>query len=508
MSIKRKMLASFLGTGWSAVMAVAFLPVYIHYLGIESYGLVGFFSALQTWFFLLDMGLSATLNREMARFSAGLRSPQSVQNLLRSMEVIYTGVAVFLALLVAGLSSKIAAGWLNLQALSVQTVSQALVILGLFIAVQWMGTLYRSALLGLQHQVWLSLTTAGIATLRTAGSVIVLIFISPTITAFLLFQCSVSLVETITLALYVRRCLPPAPQSPRFSLKELREVGRFAGGLTAITFLATLLTQIDKLLLAKLLPLDQYGYFSLAVTVAGVLILMIGPIYNVAYPRLTELVAAKSQLTLILEYHQFAQWLSISLLPTALILCIFSKEIVYLWTQNAVVTQGVAPIVSIWVAGTALNGLMQVPFIAQLAHGWARLAIAVNAIAVLIMIPAMLFWVPKHGAIAAAWIWVTINVAYCIFFIAAMHTRILKDQLLIWFLQDVSRPLGASVLAVVGMLGLYLLISPMSRINELLFFLTGIFLATLATAWATPAGRIFLKLAYRQLATEKNGPFK
>ena len=47
-------------------MSLAFVPLYIKFMGIESYGLVGIFASLLALFGLLDMGLSTTLNRELA----------------------------------------------------------------------------------------------------------------------------------------------------------------------------------------------------------------------------------------------------------------------------------------------------------------------------------------------------------------------------------------------------------------------------------------------------------
>ena len=142
--VKRNLIANYLGSGWSSLMGLVFLPVYIRYLGIEAYGLIGLFASLQVWFGLLDMGLSHTLNREMARFTAGIHTPQSIRNLLKTMEIVYLGVAVLLALLVTGFSSWIANDWLNVQTLSTETVTQALAITGFIISFRWMGTLYRS----------------------------------------------------------------------------------------------------------------------------------------------------------------------------------------------------------------------------------------------------------------------------------------------------------------------------------------------------------------------------
>ena len=46
--------------GWSAVVALAVVPVILHYLGLGAYGLIGFFAALQAVLAILDMGLSPT----------------------------------------------------------------------------------------------------------------------------------------------------------------------------------------------------------------------------------------------------------------------------------------------------------------------------------------------------------------------------------------------------------------------------------------------------------------
>jgi O-antigen/teichoic acid export membrane protein len=492
MSVIRNVLANYLGAAWTALMAVAFLPLYIRYLGIEAYGLVGFFITLQAWLLLLDMGLSPTLNREMARFSAGQNSAQGIRDLLRSMEIIYLGVAILVALLASVLGSWIATGWLRPQTLSTAEVSRALAIMGLFFALQWMGTLYRSALSGLQLQVWLSGTSAVVASLRAGGAVLVLAWISPTIAAFLLFQCAVSLLETALLGWYVAHQLPRAPQAARFSLDTLRSVWRFAAGLSAVAFLATLLTQVDRLLLAKLLPLDSYGYFSLAVTVAGGLAVTIGPLHRAAYPRLTELVASGDAQTLTREYHRFAQWLSIVVCPAALVLCMFPAEILLLWTRDLATATAVAPLVSVWVAGSALNGLMHMPYAAQLAHGWTRLSITVNLIAVVVMVPAMLLLVPRHGAIAAAWIWVAINVGYSLFSIAAMHRRILRAEKWAWYFYDVLAPAGAAALIVAFARVAHAIWPADNRLVETAFILAALALATLAAAVATPAGRALL----------------
>ena len=57
---KRNLIANFVGRGWVALMGIAFIPLYIKFMGIESYGLVGFFTTFQAVFALLDLGLTTT----------------------------------------------------------------------------------------------------------------------------------------------------------------------------------------------------------------------------------------------------------------------------------------------------------------------------------------------------------------------------------------------------------------------------------------------------------------
>ena len=57
-------------------MGLAFIPLYIKYLGVEAYGLIGIFAILQAWLGLLDVGLKPALGQKIgdgARFDAVLR---------------------------------------------------------------------------------------------------------------------------------------------------------------------------------------------------------------------------------------------------------------------------------------------------------------------------------------------------------------------------------------------------------------------------------------------------
>jgi len=67
--LERNTLANLAGTIWSAGLGIVCIPLFIRYLGAEAFGLVGLFLTLQSAFAVFDLGIAATLNREIARLS-------------------------------------------------------------------------------------------------------------------------------------------------------------------------------------------------------------------------------------------------------------------------------------------------------------------------------------------------------------------------------------------------------------------------------------------------------
>ena len=52
--LTRNIGANFIANGWSAIVTLGTVPLYIRFLGVEQYGLVGFFAAFQGILLLLD----------------------------------------------------------------------------------------------------------------------------------------------------------------------------------------------------------------------------------------------------------------------------------------------------------------------------------------------------------------------------------------------------------------------------------------------------------------------
>lgn len=461
MSLKKNVVANFLGQGWVAIMGIAFVPTYIKYLGIEAYALIGVFAIMQTCLSLLDMGITPTLNREMARFTSGTHTAQSIRSLLKSLEIICFLVALFCGLLIWSASDWLASEWLHASKLSIGAVKQAIEIMGFVAALRFVESIYRGSILGLQKQVFFNLVNSSFATLRAIGAILVLIYISPRIEVYFAWQGLVSIISLTTLAYFTHKTLPKAPLPAKFSIKALMDIRHFAGGMMAATLLALLLTQLDKILLSRFLTLDKFGYYTLAATVASVIVMLVSPITQAFYPRFTELVVKKDNVKLISAYHLSAQLVTILATPPALILIFFSNNILLLWTGNSVLSHQVTPLLTILALGTLLNGLMHIPSMLALAHGWSAFAFWVNLVAIFLLLPAILWTTPHYGPLGAAWSLLLLNIGYVFVGIHFMHSRILPLEKWRWYCKDILLPILAGTLVA----GFFRLTEPVAMVK-------------------------------------------
>ena len=421
-------------------MGLAFIPLYIHYLGMEAYGLIGVFGILQAWLTLLDMGMTPTLNREMARFTAGAHTVQSIRDLLRSLEIICFAIAALIGIVIWLSASWLSTHWLQAEQLPVEKIAQAISIIGFVVALRFIESLYRGAILGLQKQVWLSAVGSGLATLRWGGAVLVLMWASNSIEAFFIWQGLVSVAAISTFGFIVHRHLPKTDAVAQFSWSQLKNIWRFARGMMAITLLALLLAQVDKVILSRMLSLEMFGYYTLAGTVAAVLSQLTGPVTQAYYPRFTELLTKGDSAGLISLYHQGAQLVSVMTVPAALMLVFFGGNILLLWTGDAVLAQKVAPLLALLALGTMLNSLMHIPYMLTLAYAWPGFALRQNVVAVILLVPAIVWATPRYGAIAAAWIWFILNAGYVLLGMHYLHRHLLKNEKWNWYFIDIGLP--------------------------------------------------------------------
>ncbi len=442
-ALRTNILANYVGQVWMAVMAVIFLPQYLRILGAEAFGLVGLMLSFQAILQLFDFGIGGATNRELARRAHATVLANGSRDLVRSSELVIWLLAAAAALLLWGGSGLLASHWLHLHDMTSAQAGTAIATMGLAIALLWPSTFYANCLSGLERQPQLNVIHVMFATLRYAGVLPVLWWVAPTIGAFLWWHALVGMVQSLVTAWLVWRYLPPSKHPPRLTRHALRGSRRFASGLFVISVLALGVGQLDRLVLTSLRPLEEMGYYTLALSVAAGLGRMVQPMFNALYPRFSRLVAQHNEAGLRDLYHLSSQYLAVVIAAIAAVLMVFARDVLVLWTGDAALAAKVAPTLTLLVAGSALNGLMNIPYALQLAHGWTRLAAWLNAVALFLGVPLCLWAVQRYGMVGATLPWLLGNLISVAVGIPLMHRRLLLGQAMRWYLWDNLPPILA-----------------------------------------------------------------
>jgi O-antigen/teichoic acid export membrane protein len=431
--------ANVIGVGWNGLLTVVATPWYISLLGMEGYGLVGFWLVLQAVLSLLDLGLGATALREFATSQGQREGAGRRLDLLLTLEYIYWPIAAILAAVLFIGGGWVAQHWLTITSFSDASVTRSVQWMAIAIGMQFPNALYFSGLAGLQRQGTLNVLQIIGNTLRHGAGVAVLYWRADPAWFFLVQAVVVTLQTLATRAALWRLSRGQSRDAPRLQWGLVKGVWRFSAGMASTTIAGVLLANTDRLALSKLMPAGELGKYALAWTAAGLLQLGIQPFYRAYFPRFAELFGAGDVEGLRREYYQGCQFVAALILSYSAIGWAFAPEIFRVWMGSADDT--VVHVFRWLLLGVGASGLMWLPAAFQQAHGWTRLHAAMMLGALAIGVPSLWWTIGRWGAAGATAVWVLHGVSDATIGLWLMHKRLLRGELASWCRSVILPPL-------------------------------------------------------------------
>ncbi|MBI1194470.1 MAG: oligosaccharide flippase family protein [Gammaproteobacteria bacterium] len=485
--LRTNIIANFLGKGWLALMSLAFIPAYISFMGIESYGLVGFYVSLGAVLSFMELGMGTTLNREMARFSSRREADAgAIHGLLRTLEIV-VWISASAIVAVGGMASSwLGEHWVNAQVMGQAQLTTAIWIMIAAIAARLPFSVYSGGLLGLQRQGLYNVILVCGATAKGAGSVLVLWAVSPTVTAFFTWQLAVELLQSVIAGIALRRALPTKSEPARFGWAHVHSVWRFSAGMMGLSILSPFVAQIDRLMVSKLLPLEAMGYYSVACAVAGGIYYIAYPVNTAVFPRFSASLERGAADDLLAIFHVSCGLMSALVWPITLTLVVYAPEILILWGRDEALAQASAVPLGILAFGAALNAMILMPLALQHARGMVKPSLVTNSAMAVLLPVALYLLIPKYGLAGAALSWVILNVSYLLAYSPITVRLIGPRETRWWVLRDVLPALIVSAGAVI----LANIFVPTDNEWKTAVFLIFLIISTLLLAfWGTPALR-------------------
>ena len=420
-------------------LAIIITPFYLQYLGAEAYGLVGFFMLMQSWLTLLDMGLSATLGRQIAYARGQINGFEKFQNLLRSFELIFFALTSGVVICIYFSSDWLAHSWIKSIALSSENISYCISIMGLIIGLRLFSTIYRSGINGFEDQVWINKAGVIINSLKYIGSFFILVYISNDIRRFFEYQLVISFLEAALLGKRFYFNLPKFDSSISWLKIEwsvFREILPFTLSVTYTSAILIVITQFDKLLLSGSLSLEEFGYFSLITLITGAVISLSIPVFLAFLPRMTMLVSKgnlKEMIAVYVNMTQIITWITFS---SAVLISIYPEEIFYSLTGDKKIYIWGNEILFWYALGSGVYVLGTFQYYLQNAFGTLRLYVIGSTVALAIQTPLTYYVTVQYGALGAGQLWFVFSAIWFLGWTSVVHSKLIPGFHLKWLIRD------------------------------------------------------------------------
>lgn len=443
-------LANLSGRGIGVLLSFVFVPIYLNALGTESYGLLGVQGIIGSVFGLFDLGVSATITRELAVRSANKELAAGIPDFVRSYEILYAGIACFIILGAYPTSILLSHSWLNPEYLPVGIVETAVVIMTVETAFRVLSGLYFGSLVGLQKQVLLNVVMTTCEIVRYVGTALVLVFISDSIVAFVVCQLAVSVTYTAIMFLQTWQSLPSGScSSARFALETIRGTYKFALAMGGVSLSNILLTQIDKVVLSRLLSLENFGFYSIATKIPSAISgILMHPVLMAVNPRFSQLVFSEDKEKAVKFFHQSCQLITVGTVTCCAVAIFFSYDIMLLWTRNGEVAEHTGLLVRLVVASSLFFLFPAGPWILRYAYGRVTIATFWNVAASLALLPLFLLGNSLYGVVGAVAVMIPVYAVHCFALSSSTFSMFFRTEVRRWVIHDILLPVAGSGIGV------------------------------------------------------------
>jgi O-antigen/teichoic acid export membrane protein len=458
--LRRNVVVNLVGRGIALALQALLIPFYLHILGVDAVGLIGFYTTMFTAMGVVEYAIGTMIMREMAKLSELGDGAQLQRDLLRTTELLYVVGTFVVGVAITVAAPAVVHTWLYRSVLGEDTLIRCVVLMGWTVTLQLFVSLYLNASNGLEHQFRSNVLSIALACARGLGAVIVLLFVSATVEAYFAAQLAAVSCILIVCAATVWRSLPRPAHRAAIRPGLLLATWHETRSLTGAAILFVLLSQSDKLIASALLPLKEFGTYVIAGMIASLMWAIYGSIGTALMPRFTRLVTLRAHDQVRTLFHDATQFMGLILLPIATVATFHAGPLIFLWTGDSAIAAHAAPLVVLLTIGTLLACLSCASNSLQLAAGFTDLNL-LNNIVWIVGLPITFYGTRQYGAEGATAMWLVSGIVNLTVAPTLFHRRMLKGEQTRWYLIDLAIP--AAVAALVGCISMGLMSAEASR---------------------------------------------
>jgi O-antigen/teichoic acid export membrane protein len=429
--LTRNVIYNVAGQGLVLILTLIAVRFIFRRLGDDAFGLIFFNIVLTTVLAsALELGISTTIVREVSSHFDTDR--QYVKALTQTASLLYWGIGLLLVVVIWVTAPLLVTHWVNLHSLDPDSAATILRILSATALVTLPKVLYTSVFRGRQMMALNNVIDVCTAVVQQVG--ILLILVAGGLVYLVAAWISATVIlGLIAYVLVAARLMGWDALRPAFSVQGARRTIGFTGQVTLISILSLIHTQAAQLIVSKLLPIAEFGFYGFASSTVSRAAFVTTSVFQAAFPSFSSLHAARDHPALMRQYVKLQDLVSYGVLPLFAGIC-FAAVPVYTYVFNAGVANQLLLPTAFLALGTWMNATINIPYAVSLAMGQPWIAARLNLLALVVVLPITVLLVMRFGIAGAGLSWII----YHVFAYAYLVPRICRNCLNIpstsWYL--------------------------------------------------------------------------
>jgi O-antigen/teichoic acid export membrane protein len=418
--------------GQGLVLFLGFVAVKFIYgrLGEDIFGIIIFSQVLAVLLTnALELGISSTTIREV---SAHLVSePAYTRELIRTASLFYWGVGFVILVCIYLASPLLVQGWINLKTTDPQTAATMIRILAISAAVALPRVLYGSLFRGIERMGLNNVLDVALSAAQQLG-IVLLLALGATNLAIASWIAVWATVGSLTYAIVAGRLFGWMSLLPGYSSTAIKRNLHFSGHMTAISALALIQTQTDKVIVSKLLPVADLGLYGFASATVGRATFVTSAITQAAFPSLSRLFKTGNVKELLSQYRKLHDLILYGTLPLFAGI-VFAATPAYTYLFSASAAQRLFLPTALLCLGYLMNAALTMPYLVSISVGKPQFASRLNLVAIFVVLPvtiALIYWL---GLVGAGLSWAFYNAFAIGYFIPRVSSALLDMRPSAWF---------------------------------------------------------------------------
>jgi O-antigen/teichoic acid export membrane protein len=417
----RNSVLNLFGLGLPIVVAIFAIPVLIHGMGTERFGVLALAWMTIGYFSLFDLGLGRALTQLIAD-RRGLKQESQVPALSGTGLLMMLVLGLLGGLLLAGLAPWLVGSVLRIPPELSRESHRAFLLLSLAVPVVVATAGLRAILEAYQRFDFVNAVRVPLGILTYLAPVLV-VLVTPSLTAVVASLLLTRLLALIAHTYLCGRAVPGLIRTLALRRALVRPLLRFGGWMTVSNLLGPLMTYFDRFLIGALLSMTAVAYYVTPYEVVTRFWIIPGAIMGVFFPAFAESFVRDRARTSAL-FSRSMRGILLLVFPLCLVLSVAAEDGLMLWLGADFARESTR--VAQWlVLGVFINSVGQVAF--GLIQGVGRPDITAKLHMVELPVYVVVLWwlIARFGVEGAAMAW-TLRIGVDTLLLLALSRRYLS----------------------------------------------------------------------------------